>query len=713
MPGTIIVPDHYSTIQQAVNAAIQGDTIFVRAGTYVENVLVNKNLSIIGENRTTTIVDGNNAGTVFYVNRSSVTIKGFTVTNSKLDHTGFFLYRSNNSVITENNVVQNQGGIIVLRSTNCTVNENLVENNPQRGIIFTNSQDFTASDNYIYGNKYGINANVSMNGLIAHNNVYESDFDGIGLQDGSKNITVVGNYVKSSVLGALGIWVESVNGSLIHHNNFVKTAGSSQVGLVPPSTNIWDNGLEGNYWSDYAGADGNQDGIGDTPYVIDGNNRDNYPLLGTSSDFSTSLGFNVNVISNSTVDDFQFFESNNTIRMPVSNASSTQLFGFVRMSISKGVISPPYNVTIDDGTTPILHFNGTIFDTYTNRWIYFAYPSSTHEVVIQGSEPIDIRAPTVTIISPRDRAYPKNVIPLTFTVSEQTDWIGYSLDGQANLTISGNVTLSGLSETTHTVRIYANDTVGNMGSSKIVYFIVDITFPTIEILLPENKTYTSSSILLNFTTSEATSWIGYSLDGQANVTIAGNLTLRELPSGSHSLIVYANDTAENTSSSNKVYFTIQVIPVDASPPSVLITSPKNETYETGDIALSIVVNESVSWMAYSLDNNPNVTITGNTTLSGLSTGGHAIIAYANDTAGNTGASGMVSFSVSSRQEPFPIWIAASIAAIVAVGAILLVYFTKFRRKGRNKFQSLPVEEEVSGRAKTKIVTLGFEFCHSL
>lgn len=671
-PRTIAVyPNSSPTIQEAINAANQGDTISVRAGTYFENVIVNKSLSIIGENRTTTIVNGSNTGTVFYVNAASVTIKEFTVTHG--NDTGIFLYRSNNSVIMDNNVAENVGGIVILHSTNCTVNKNVVENNPDRGIIFTNSRDFTASDNYINRNEYGINVNVSMNGLITRNRVYESEFDGIGLQDGSENITVVGNYVMDNSL--LGIWAEAVYGNLIYHNNFINN--TIQAGLAN-SANRWDDGLEGNYWSDYTGADANHDGIGDTQHAIYGGHPDNdtKPLMGISSDFSTSLGFDINVVSNSTIDDFQFFESNNTIRISASNSSTVQSFGFVRMSISKGVISPPYSVTIDDGTTPTLYFNGSIFDTYTNRWIYFAYQNSTHKIVIQGSPPIDIRGPSITIVSPGNRAYSENVIPLTFTVDEQTYWIGYSLDGQANVTIGGNTTLSGLSETTHTVRVYANDTVGNMGSSKIVYFTVDATSPTIEILSPENRTYTSNSVLLNFTTSEATSWIGYSLDGHANVSIVGNTTLQELPNGSHSLIVYANDTAENTGSSDKVYFT-------TSSPSVLITSPENKTYETGDIPLTILVNESVSWLAYSLDNNPNVTIVGNTTLSGLSSGGHTIIAYANDTVGNMGISQRVSFTVG-KQEPFPIWVVASVAAIVAVGAILLVYFTRVKGKGKDK-----------------------------
>ena len=57
--------------------------------------------------------------------------------------------------------------------------------------------------------------------------------------------------------------------------------------------------------------------------------------------------------------------------------------------------------------------------------------------------------------------------------------------------------------------------------------------------------------------SETTSWIGYSLDGQANVTIAENTTLSGLSEGPHSLIVYAKDTAENTGASEIIHFTIK------------------------------------------------------------------------------------------------------------------------------------------------------------
>lgn len=90
------------------------------------------------------------------------------------------------------------------------------------------------------------------------------------------------------------------------------------------------------------------------------------------------------------------------------------------------------------------------------------------------------------------------------------------------------------------------------------YPTLDTTPPTISILSPENKTYTASDVLLTFTVSESTSWIGYSLDTQGNVSIAGNRTLSDLSDGLHNLIVYANDTAENTGASEIVYFTIEI-----------------------------------------------------------------------------------------------------------------------------------------------------------
>ena len=80
--------------------------------------------------------------------------------------------------------------------------------------------------------------------------------------------------------------------------------------------------------------------------------------------------------------------------------------------------------------------------------------------------------------------------------------------------------------------------------------------PHIEILSPQNVTYTTNSISLNFTINETVSWTAYSLDKKANTTITGNTNLYGLPDGSHNLIVYAKDTAGNTGASRIVYFII-------------------------------------------------------------------------------------------------------------------------------------------------------------
>ena len=84
----------------------------------------------------------------------------------------------------------------------------------------------------------------------------------------------------------------------------------------------------------------------------------------------------------------------------------------------------------------------------------------------------------------------------------------------------------------------------------------DTTSPAISIVSPENKTYTVNNVSLTFTVSEQASWIGYSLNGQANVTITGDIILTGLSDGSHDLIVYAKDVAGNTGVSETIYFSI-------------------------------------------------------------------------------------------------------------------------------------------------------------
>jgi hypothetical protein len=107
------------------------------------------------------------------------------------------------------------------------------------------------------------------------------------------------------------------------------------------------------------------------------------------------------------------------------------------------------------------------------------------------------------------------------------------------------------------------------------YLLKDIVPPIINVQSPVNGTYyTENAISLNFTLSEHTSWIGYSLDGQPNQTIAGRTTLIGLSSAYHSLVIYAEDIAGNVGTSNKISFLLDT--------RKLSVSLDKSTVNTGD-----------------------------------------------------------------------------------------------------------------------------------
>jgi hypothetical protein len=87
-------------------------------------------------------------------------------------------------------------------------------------------------------------------------------------------------------------------------------------------------------------------------------------------------------------------------------------------------------------------------------------------------------SPKVDVVSPISKAYNATNVSLVFTVNKPATWAGYSLDGQENVTVTGNFTLSGLSSGLHNVTMYANDTLGNMGASATISFNVELPFPT-------------------------------------------------------------------------------------------------------------------------------------------------------------------------------------------------------------------------------------------
>jgi hypothetical protein len=120
------------------------------------------------------------------------------------------------------------------------------------------------------------------------------------------------------------------------------------------------------------------------------------------------------------------------------------------------------------------------------------------------------------------------------------------------------------------------------------------------------------------------------------------------------------------------------------PPEISLLSPLSQKYNESSVSLVFLLDKSVNWAGYSLDGEQNVTITGNTTLTGLSSGLHNVTVYAEDTFGNEGASETITFTVEAP-EPFPtaLAIAASGVAVAIIAVGLLVYFRKRVKKSGN------------------------------
>lgn len=237
-PATITVPDDYPTIQEAINAANPGDIIFVKNGTYYENIVVNKTVSLIGESRENAIIDGNGTGIVISIRANYTKLVSFSITNGQ---SGIWMIGRSilNNTVTYCKIMNNSAGIRLWGASNCTLTRNNVINNRIRGVEL-----FLGSNNTVSGN------------VISSNN-------------------------------EVGVYLRSSYNNKLYRNNFINN--SVQV-YVEESSNVWDDGYPsgGNYWSDYIGVDVKRglgqdlpgsDGIGDMPYIIDANNADRYPLM--------------------------------------------------------------------------------------------------------------------------------------------------------------------------------------------------------------------------------------------------------------------------------------------------------------------------------------------------------------------------------------------------------------------------------------------------
>jgi len=230
---------HFNIIQEAVDFAIDGEMIWVYSGEYHENIVMDKQLKLYGNGSNETVIDGDEKGTALSINADGCSIDGFTLTNA-----GPLSGNHGLDIHTDSNEVYN-----------CTISKG------HNGVVIQNNGRYN---------------------LIAYCTIENNYWHGLIFHPG------IDNTVRDNLFRENGLWgiacTHNSYGNQIHHNMFIDNYGFVTQ-CIDNGNNSWDDGSEGNFWSDYTGPDEDGDGIGDIPYDLegDGDRSDRYPLMGYGS----------------------------------------------------------------------------------------------------------------------------------------------------------------------------------------------------------------------------------------------------------------------------------------------------------------------------------------------------------------------------------------------------------------------------------------------
>ncbi|UCE37638.1 MAG: right-handed parallel beta-helix repeat-containing protein [Thermoplasmata archaeon] len=322
LDGIMMISSNHNTIKQNTVSQCVDDCIDLKGSdgnTIKENMITNSGQVNIGDTTDELYANG-----IFLEDCDDNTIKENTVSYI-IDDAIYLIYSSDNTVKTNivtdstwgivaemsshNNIIKentvtdmsSNSIVVALNCFNNNICHNVVSNAVWGGIaVASNANNNMVKENTLYNTRIGVMVFMSSGNCIWANSVSGCIWEGIRLQFSNGN-TIKGNTLEHNYRGILLIrnpaggsnlikensirendvgMILSYNSydNVVYHNNFVANGNQAIDNGIG---NCWDNGAEGNYWSDYSGMDMDDDGIGDTPYYINGvaGSADNYPLM--------------------------------------------------------------------------------------------------------------------------------------------------------------------------------------------------------------------------------------------------------------------------------------------------------------------------------------------------------------------------------------------------------------------------------------------------
>ncbi|RLF45843.1 MAG: hypothetical protein DRN17_01720 [Thermoplasmata archaeon] len=595
--------EDYTTIQQAIDNASDGDTIIVEDGTYYENVVINKSINLVGENA---VIDGGNTGNVVSVIADETNVSGFIIKNGGC-------------------------GINVSSGANYTTIKNCeIVNNSGEGIVLSNVSNIKVTGCKVGGGNIGIAMSGCKNSTITDCVIFDNSY--------GVSISAMGNHTSDS--------------NLIYHNDFIGNTNSA----YDECNNTWDNETlqEGNYWSDFdesgEGAwDNNSDGIVDSPYPIPGgSNVDNYPLINQIDLFPPSTS----CVINGTQGNHGWFTGNVSVTLLPSDNLSGVNYTLYRIDGGQWTeYNGPFNIS-NEGAHDVDYYS---VDTAGNKErirhaeVNIDKSSPSIECYLQPGMPDGnngwYTGNVEVTLSADDNA--SGVESIMYRIDQNTwrDYNGYFL-----LTVEGN----------HTFTFYAKDYAGHE-VTKATNIKIDKTSPSVSVVAPAQD-YVKGIFTIKWNASDN---VDDDLNGSISLYLIKDNESTEIASGlnntgtyewntfsfddgSYALKVVATDEAGNNGSNVSQPFIL-----DNLPPAITIDQPRGGEVLGGGQNLVIFWNASddidknldgTIWISYSRDGSVWKNIVERTANSGKYTygisewdnGNYMVRINATDDAGNTG-----------------------------------------------------------------------------